>query len=381
VPFECAEVNSLLLDRVVFSNAGLIRTIVPSFGVFVCSERCSQTTDCVWVSMNLFFILGCPRSGTTLLQAMLNRHPHIAIPPETKLFCNFHSRSQRRRQECLQRLKNDLDVPMEEDDIHTQVNELLPKVMTRFVERSGRTDVRFVGEKTPEHTSRIPSIRACFPESLIIAMVRDGVGVADSLTRVPWLSCDHGSAALVWRYYMNHVLAAIEMDAQSIHVVRYEELTANPEGELQKILQKLGADTSFVGEMLRSNTNLDGQLFPRRESEWKANAVQPISPRDRSVLSLTVYQAKAIEAACGQMLRRWRYPSAANDIGLFENFQFKFLNHIKSLHTIAKMPADKWTDELKRLVISSLQFRQLKVIPFRESNEEGVVDCCDGRTR
>jgi hypothetical protein len=199
--------------------------------------------------MKLFFILGCPRSGTTLLQAMLNRHPHIAIPPETKVFCDFHLRSQRRRFECLRRLEKDLDVLIEEDDIHTSVDELLPKIMRRFVERSGRTDVRFVGEKTPEHTSRISSIRSSFPESLIIALVRDGVCVADSLTRVPWLSCDHGSAALVWRYYMNHVSAAVEKNSQSVHVVRYEELTANPEKELLAILKKLGADLSFIGEM------------------------------------------------------------------------------------------------------------------------------------
>src|SRR5690606_25276914 len=30
------------------------------------------------------FVLGCPRSGTTLLQLMLHAHPRIAIPPETR---------------------------------------------------------------------------------------------------------------------------------------------------------------------------------------------------------------------------------------------------------------------------------------------------------
>src|SRR5260221_13347970 len=30
------------------------------------------------------FILGCPSSGTTLLQLMLHAHPRIAVPPETR---------------------------------------------------------------------------------------------------------------------------------------------------------------------------------------------------------------------------------------------------------------------------------------------------------
>jgi hypothetical protein len=30
------------------------------------------------------FVMGCPRSGTTLLQLMLHRHSRIAIPPENR---------------------------------------------------------------------------------------------------------------------------------------------------------------------------------------------------------------------------------------------------------------------------------------------------------
>jgi hypothetical protein len=330
-------------------------------------------------SMKLFFILGCPRSGTTLLQAMLNRHPQIAIPPETKLFCDFHSRSQRRRRECLSRLGQDLDVPINNEDVHIELDKLLPRIMSRFVQRCGRSEVRFVGEKTPEHTSRIPSIKACFPKSLIIVLVRDGVCVADSLTRVPWLSCDHGSAGLVWRYYMNHVSKAIEVDARGIHVVRYEELTTNPAEILLGIVERLGADRSHLGEMLKPNANLDCQLFPYRESLWKANAVQPVTPRHRSALSLTDNQAKAIEVACGEMLRRWDYPSVANNVRWDEQFYLTVWNHFNGLQTIARMPVDKWTDEFKRFVASSLRHQVLRT--SKESCDKGIADYCNGRTK
>ena len=32
------------------------------------------------------FVVGCPRSGTTMLQLMLHSHPRIAVPPENRYF-------------------------------------------------------------------------------------------------------------------------------------------------------------------------------------------------------------------------------------------------------------------------------------------------------
>jgi hypothetical protein len=38
------------------------------------------------------FVVGCPRSGTTLLQLMLHSHPRIAIPPETRFMLDIYER-------------------------------------------------------------------------------------------------------------------------------------------------------------------------------------------------------------------------------------------------------------------------------------------------
>ena len=38
------------------------------------------------------FILGCPRSGTTMLQLMPHAHPRIAIPPETRFMVSTYQR-------------------------------------------------------------------------------------------------------------------------------------------------------------------------------------------------------------------------------------------------------------------------------------------------
>src|ERR1051325_1529184 len=43
------------------------------------------------------FIVGAPRSGTTLLASLLNAHPHIAIPPEEDFLIGLLPRFARSR--------------------------------------------------------------------------------------------------------------------------------------------------------------------------------------------------------------------------------------------------------------------------------------------
>ncbi|WP_369222076.1 sulfotransferase [Streptomyces sp. R39] len=46
----------------------------------------------VFSSVRPVFVLGCPRSGTTLLQPMLHARPRIAPPPETRFVLSAYER-------------------------------------------------------------------------------------------------------------------------------------------------------------------------------------------------------------------------------------------------------------------------------------------------
>src|SRR3954470_21597612 len=41
------------------------------------------------------FVVGCPRSGTTMLQLMLHAHPRIALPPENRFVLPAYQRRHR----------------------------------------------------------------------------------------------------------------------------------------------------------------------------------------------------------------------------------------------------------------------------------------------
>src|SRR5580704_870924 len=64
------------------------------------------------MSMNKFFIVGCPRSGTTMVQQALNRHSGIAIPPETKYFFSFLGHARPCQLRHIERLNEDLNISL-----------------------------------------------------------------------------------------------------------------------------------------------------------------------------------------------------------------------------------------------------------------------------
>ena len=43
-------------------------------------------------SMPLFFIIGRPRSGTTLLRVLFEAHPHVLIPPESPFIISLYKK-------------------------------------------------------------------------------------------------------------------------------------------------------------------------------------------------------------------------------------------------------------------------------------------------
>jgi hypothetical protein len=227
--------------------------------------------------MDKFFIVGCPRSGTTMVQQALNRHSRIAIPPETKFFFSFFGHTRRAQRRHLKRLNADLRINLPEPAARvssTEDGRAFYEAMARqYLERLGKKDVAYFGEKTPEHTGHLPRIRHLFPDAKILVLYRDGRDVAVSLSKMPWMCPDLYVNYLVWLYYYLVVRKVKAASHPNFYFARYESIVAAPEKELGGILQFLGLP--YEPSVAEGWGNREG--VPEREYAWKELALHKIS--------------------------------------------------------------------------------------------------------
>jgi hypothetical protein len=259
--------------------------------------------------MKHFFILGCPRSGTTMVQQALNRHSQVAIPPETKYFFSFLGHSRSRQHQHIDRLNADLNIqlPKPATAIRStnEARAFYEDLAGQYIHGLGKKGVGYFGEKTPEHTGHMPAIRQLFPDAKLVVLYRDGRDVALSLTRTPWMPAGLYVNFLVWLYYHQAIQQAKNSGFSNLYFARYEDIVADPEGQFRGILQFLGLP--YEKAVAREYGNKEG--IPEREYAWKGRALQQITTERVGVSQreLAPDQLAALEGLGGHALASLGY--------------------------------------------------------------------------
>lgn len=260
------------------------------------------------------FIVGAPRSGTSLLRNLLNRHPAIALCDETYYFYYVYSRRRAfgdlsdatARRRLIERYlatariqRMCLDAPALADCLMREgtTYSAFFAALLRFYAASRHR--RRCGEKTPQHAIFTEVLYAWYPHCRLIHVVRDPRDVVSSLLRMPWGS---RNALINARLWSRCVLAAERWCERDNYLrVHYERLVATPESELQRIC-------TFVAEEYRKEMLLAGDL-PAADAWWFDRARAPVQ-RDRSGAwqhDLTPEQVSAVEWIAGAQMRRVGY--------------------------------------------------------------------------
>ncbi len=262
------------------------------------------------------FIVGAPRSGTTLLRNMLNRHPLLAICGETRFYHYLYARRQafgdlgdlKNRRLLVEEYLSTERVQRLGMDLHqlggrllrqaTGYRELFTSLLEYYAESQGKP--RY-GEKTPHHALITETLCEWFPGALIVHLVRDPRDVVASLQRMVWAPNSVVANAGIW---LQCNLGA----RQSSHrpgylLVHYEKLVAEPENELSRICALAGCD--FTPAMLVPDTQIDSRRGLRAHQK-SVNSERRGKWQDE----LTSGDVALIEWAIGPALQAFGYQPA-----------------------------------------------------------------------
>jgi hypothetical protein len=205
-------------------------------------------------------VVGCPRSGTTMLQLMLHAHPRIAIPPETRFVLNVY-RERRdfgdlsvpaNRRALARRIVEHqetrfCDLGLDTEDVVERITagpgtlgSALGTVFQQYAARFGKP--RW-GDKRPAYLHNIDILLRLFPDAQFINIVRDGRDCVASLKEMSWHRKDIYATVAAWARAVDDARrAARRLGPRQWHEVRYEDLVADPHGRLAAMCAYLGEE-------------------------------------------------------------------------------------------------------------------------------------------
>ncbi|MFC4057843.1 sulfotransferase family protein [Planomonospora corallina] len=206
------------------------------------------------------FVIGCPRSGTTMLQLMLHSHARIAVPPETRFvvpgyyrrFTFGDLRLEVNRRRLGRWIADDRDTRFRElkldgdrfvEDVVAGPPTLGSAFGIAFRSYAARYGKPRWGDKRPSYYHQVDMLLRLFPDAQFVHLIRDGRDCVASLKEMPWYNKDVFHAVNNWAEAIDFGRRhAKRLPADSYYELRYEDLTAAPEAELSRLCAYLGED-------------------------------------------------------------------------------------------------------------------------------------------
>jgi Sulfotransferase family len=206
------------------------------------------------------FIVGSPRSGTSVLTWCLGQHPNIFPVPESNWMGDFAVnvaigyQSGAARGDCT--ILSAMDI--REDELFAVFGETINDLILRHRKdlerkRQQAQDTSTASEPkgrwvdgTPEYSFHICGLRKLFPDALFVHILRDVRAVVQSMLNfhrvagIQWISNEEKA----YKHWLRSVRACIKAEQaygpRVVYRIRYADLIDNPESAMRSLLDFLG---------------------------------------------------------------------------------------------------------------------------------------------
>jgi hypothetical protein len=230
------------------------------------------------------FIVGCPRSGTTLVQKLLGARSDIYTCKETHYFQNIRRKGGKKILDYLILSQDNVlkayDLICSQDELlgsHDPAGAKSLRSAALFFDQLMTSEAQARGklawvEKTPPHLFHIRLIRRHIPTAQFVHVIRDGRDVVASLVdaaqKFPqaraWKECaDWETATGIYNRCLKESLKYC--DGESHVFVQYEHILDDFEGACYRLYTSLGLES----ENTRLDLGVVHRRVVRRDEGWK----------------------------------------------------------------------------------------------------------------
>lgn len=271
------------------------------------------------------FVLGFPRSGTSVLRLKLSRHPQIVIPPECSVISWFYNkyhawRSVNTSSVLLESFVRDLSSARKWDTwkVDSQslfsflrarrpadYSSLMALVFRHYGEYHGRNEFRW-GDKNNVHIKYVGLLKHLYPEAQFILLTRDIRAVYASIKSVESVSRNNpyrpnftlNPQRISDEWVSQNRAALVELDTlspQQVIRIRYEDMVRDSSSTFKDIFDFLDIQPDSIEEFLAMKPDFfstepletipwkrmtNNSLNPSRLSSWRAE----LSPRELAAI-------------------------------------------------------------------------------------------------
>ena len=276
------------------------------------------TTVSVDICPNPVFVIGSPRSGTSVLPWALAHHFDFWTTEETEFIHGLFGEGEAVKVYADLCEKKRTFITHHGVD-HKEFFSSLGLGLNALI--SSRSEGRRWVDQSPGYTTMAWTLADMFPGSYFIHVLRDGRAVVNSMLHFadhaaadvpkealpPW-AIDFEAAVRTWTHYVEFALKFCEGNPDRTITVRNEDLVENPEAEFRRLFEFLGTSDNTQPAKFFKNSRINSSFGPLVwGTETKDRAVRRATAagawRDWSDEQRAVFSDIA-----GDLLRTLEYP-------------------------------------------------------------------------
>lgn len=287
------------------------------------------------------FIMGAPRSGTTLLASMLSARNDVISLPEMHYFYKLlHEEvllGKINEDKIINTLKNnpafvDLNIASTVDDIKNLIDKCIKNTFFNIISKYNecyhkKSDPTIWIEHSPNNHKYYNILIETYPDSKFVHIIRDGRAVFSSTKKTDWGYKDVTIGAIDWRRRVSECVILENLYRSRVLTVQYEDIVNNTKYVLQNICDFVSME--FKQSMIKSG----GIISPTFSRFQKNSNTKPHSNSiKRWKEHLKIYEIGHFNSINSDLLIKFGYETEQiykKELKGFDRIKVKYFGLIK----------------------------------------------------